>query len=208
MYTLYARDGSGNAAVEALLAEMGQDYRLEIVTKDASGAAPAAYRAINPLGQVPALGLPDGTVMTESAAIMIYLADQHGAGKLAPAQNDPLRPAYLRWMIFLAASTYTADLRFFYADRYTSAAGSAQGVREAARRDMARDYALLSDELGSKPYFLASGFSGLDIYAAMLTAWAEDLPQLFATHPNLGEHFRRVAERPLIAPIWQRNGLG
>src|SRR5688500_5618965 len=81
MYELYGRKGAGSMAVEAVLEECALPYNLSEVKRDASRMPPAEYYAVNPLGQVPALKLPDGTVMTESAAIVLYLADEHSKGK-------------------------------------------------------------------------------------------------------------------------------
>ena len=78
------------------------------------------FRALNPLGQVPALILPDGTVMTESAAIAIHLADLHPQLRLAPAKNSPERALYLRWMIYLAANIYVSDLRIYHPERISA----------------------------------------------------------------------------------------
>src|SRR3546814_13438863 len=62
--------------------------------------------AVNPLRQVPALVLPGGELMTESAAILTWLADSHPAGGLAPAPDSPLRPRFLRWMSYISAQIY------------------------------------------------------------------------------------------------------
>ena len=122
MYTLYGRPATGSAAVEALLEELGLPYRLETVAKGPDGRPSAHYLAnINPLGPVPALKLPDGSVMTESAAMMIYLADLVPGANLAPLPTHPARGQYLRVMLFLAAEIYPADLRLFYSDRYRTA---------------------------------------------------------------------------------------
>ncbi|MDP4823939.1 MAG: glutathione S-transferase N-terminal domain-containing protein, partial [Aestuariivirgaceae bacterium] len=95
MYTLYGRPATGSAAVEALLEELGLPYRLENVSKGPDGQpSPAFLATINPLGQVPALKLPDGTVITESAAIMIYLADLVPGANLAPLPTHPARAHY------------------------------------------------------------------------------------------------------------------
>ena len=72
---------------------------------------------------------------------------------------------------------------------------------------MNRDFGLLAAQIGAGPWMLANRFSALDLYAAMIISWAEDPKQLFRSHPALGGHFQRVAERPAVAPVWARNGL-
>lgn len=83
-----------------MLEEVGQPYQTEIL-----GFGPqmknSAYRAINPLGKVPALQ-HKGVTITECAAICAYLADAFADANLAPALNDPARGTYYRWMFFAA----------------------------------------------------------------------------------------------------------
>lgn len=97
MYKLFGRPGWGSALVEAQLAW----YGLVCETEDVddlfkSAGARETLRAVNPLAQVPTLVLPDGQVMTESAAITLHLADVTGSRDLVPPVAENLRPAFLR----------------------------------------------------------------------------------------------------------------
>mgnify|MGYP001617413196 FL=1 len=114
MYTLYGRKSSGSFVVEAMLAETGRRYKVIDATPGADGKTHAGLLRLNPLGQVPTLVLPEKTVMTESAAMVIYLADRHPKAGLAPARKSKQRAAYLRWMAFMAANIYPSDLRLYY----------------------------------------------------------------------------------------------
>ena len=100
MYTLYARVGSGSAVVEAVLAGCGIAFDLVDVPR--SGPAYESFLRLNPNGKVPALLLPDHSFMTESAAMVIYLADLYSEAGLAPAINSPSRAQYLRWLLYFA----------------------------------------------------------------------------------------------------------
>lgn len=82
----------------AVLDELKIEYRLREVDIEGGECETPAYRDIQPLGLVPAPGLPDGTVIFESAAMVQYLVDRHGGGRLAPAPDEPDRPAYLQWI--------------------------------------------------------------------------------------------------------------
>lgn len=206
MFTVYGRPGTGAASVEALCDEMGLLWQYETVKKDADGNNPPAFlKEINPLGQVPALRCPDGTIITESAAIMIYLADLKPG--FAPAPHAAIRARYLRLMVLLAASTYPADLRYLYADRYTTKPEEIAGISAAAAIELERDYDILAAELGGKPYFLGDVFSALDLYAGMIVTWAPDVKALFARHPNLAAHYARIKARPATAAAWARNNM-
>ena len=91
-YTVYGAPGSGSVPVEATLTLIGAPY--DLVGHDVMRpvACNPAANAVNPLHQVPVLTLPTGEIMTESAAILIYLADSYPHARLAPAVGDPRRP--------------------------------------------------------------------------------------------------------------------
>ena len=105
-YTLLANPGTGSAIVEAALELAGLPYAIEPVDPWTAGASRERLRALNPLLQVPTLLLPDGGVITESAAMVLHVADRAPAAGLAPAADDAARPAFLRWLTFLVASLY------------------------------------------------------------------------------------------------------
>mgnify|MGYP003513541254 FL=1 len=92
MFKLYARPNAGSAAVEALLAECGAAFEIIDILREPDGTVPRSFLQINPRGEVPTLRLADNSIMTESAAMMIYLADLHPAAGLAPSVTSPLRP--------------------------------------------------------------------------------------------------------------------
>lgn len=79
--------------------EVGVDYTLEYVDFSAGAHKSPALVALNPMGKLPVI-VDDGVVVTESAAIGLYLADRYAPGRLAPALDDPARGTYLRWSLF------------------------------------------------------------------------------------------------------------
>lgn len=105
-YIVHGAPGSGSVPIEAALTLIGIHY--DVVGEDV--VRDIAYNpdvlTVNPLGQVPALVLPSGEVMTESAAILIYLADRYPDAQLAPSPGDKRRPAFLRWMTYVSAAFY------------------------------------------------------------------------------------------------------
>src|ERR1700733_5319280 len=114
MYRLFGGKGWGSALPELQLGWYGLPYRLEEVDDlfESEGARQRLAR-VNPVAQLPTLVLPDGTVMTESAAITLHLADVTGSHELVPSAGDPARPRFLRWLVFLVANIYPT---FTYAD--------------------------------------------------------------------------------------------
>jgi glutathione S-transferase len=206
-YKLYARNNTGSAAVEALLALLGLPYELIEVSREPDKSIPNWYRAINPRGEVPTLILPDATLMTESAAMMIYLADLVPAAKLAPAPDAPTRATYLRWMIYMAAAPYTSDLRLYYSQRYSTDPTHANAIRDKATSDLAADFAHFAEALGEGPFILGAEMTAADIYTAMLLSWTPDMDALFTRHARLRALYEAVGRVPEVRSVWDRNGM-
>lgn len=98
MLKFYHAPWSRSSAVFWLLEELGIDYEMELVEIRAEGGAPEAYRQIQPNKKVPAI-VHDGLVVTERAAIFIYLADRFPQAGLAPSLDAPERARYLTALV-------------------------------------------------------------------------------------------------------------
>ena len=205
MFKLYSRAGSGSLVVEAILEYVGADYQLIDVKRDENKKPPAEFLAINPLGQVPVLLLPDNGIMTESAAITIYLADMYPAAKLAPAISSPRRAAYLRWLMFLAANIYMTDLEVYYSERHSTDPKHAPSIKAAAVIQMAREWQIFADAVGGGPFLFGTEMTAVDVYAAMLVDWNVEVPVFFAKHANIKRLYDRVLEVPAFKKVWVRN---
>ena len=114
MYSLFARAGWGSVLVETQLAWYGLKYQTEAVG-DLFKEPHARDQLLpaNPIAQIPTLILPDGTVMTESAAITLLLADITGRTDLVPEPSAHERAQFLRWLVFIVTNIYPT---FTYAD--------------------------------------------------------------------------------------------
>ena len=197
-FTLYGRPGSGSLAVQVALEEIGVPY--ERVWVSAEPAEVARYKELNPTGKVPALALPDGTLMFESAAILIYLALLNPDANLAPRPGTTRHAAFLQWMCFLSANVYEAVLRIDYSARY-SPRGEADAniIREQGTADFVNHIALITRSLN--PYVLGADFSIADVYLYMLASWHPDRAELNARLPALAAHSAKVAARPAVVKV-------
>ena len=207
MYRLYGRPGTGSVTIEAILEIAGAPYEFESVPRSSGDEVPQALARLNPLGQVPVLRLPDGGIMTESAAIALYLADKHPETGLAPPPASRERAGHLRWVVYLATNIYVTGLAAYYPDRYTSDQNGGKYVKSAALSRMAREWEIYAEALGDKPYILGDRMSVADIYAAMQATWNFDVPAFFKKHPNLRAMYDRVTSHPAIAKVWGRNEM-
>ncbi len=192
-YQLYGRQNAGSLAVQIVLEEIGAPYHLHWVER--TPAALEAYRRINPAGKVPALVLPDGTAVSESAAILTYLASAYPAAQLAPVVGSAAHARFLQWMVFLSANVYETALRYFYAGRYSSAGAAAEaGIQEQALQDYSRQLEAVHEVLA--PYVLGSAYSAVDPYLYMLSGWYPgDLAALHARLPRLARHTALLRQR-------------
>jgi glutathione S-transferase len=203
-YTLYSHDGSGGFAVEAALAKAGAAYKVVVVDTAKGEQNRPDFVAINPMRQVPVLTLPDGTQMTESAAIVVHLAAAFPDKGLAPKPATPAHARFLRWMFFMAANLYEGDLRYFYAERYTTDPAGAAGVKSAGAAHMKKSFAVVEEALSQDPFLCGPTLTMADVYLAMLTAWSPEP----ITSSRLQSVARVVAADPQIGPLWLRHGFG
>jgi glutathione S-transferase/GST-like protein len=202
MYQLYWSKTSGAMAPQALFEEIGAEYTKIVIDLDAEENRSPEYLAVNPMGQIPALVLPDGTLMTESAAMVLHIVDRHPEAGLAPPAGSPERATFDRWLLFMAATLYGADLRCYYADRFTTDPGGVKGVEAAAVADMGRHFAILNEALDPGPYLLGESFSAVDVYLWMLTTWHPEPERMLAENPRVAELVKRVQARPAVARVW------
>ncbi len=195
-YTLYARTNAGSLAVQIVLEEAGARYSVEWIAR--TEEALERYRRLNPAGKIPALRLPSGTVMSESAAILIYLAGAHPQAKLAPAPATGAYGTFLQWMVSLSANTYESALRYFYPERYcASGAAGAADVKAQALGDYTQHLETAGGQL--RPYLLGEEYSAADAYLYMLLGWyPEDLEVLLKRVPALARHRQLLQARPAV----------
>ena len=202
MYTLYWSADSGAFAVQAVLEELGQPYRREVMSTAAGDHRTPAFLAVNPMAQIPALRLPDGTIVTESGAMVAHLCDAHPEAGLLPAPGTSGRAEAYRWLFWLATGLYESDLRYYYPDRYTADPAGAEAVKAAALARMDHLLAIAETLIGAGPYALGERFSAVDLYLFMLVLWHPDPVAARERHPRLGELVRRVRQRPAVERIW------
>jgi glutathione S-transferase len=193
-YKLYGRQGSGSMAVQVALEEIGAPY--ERVWIPADSAQTVEWRALSPTGKVPLLALPDGTLMMESAAMLIHLSSAHPEANLAPRAGTTAHALFLQWMVFLSANVYEAALRTYYPERYSAQGeAGAPAVRERAVADFLDHLTLVSRSLG--PYVLGATYSIADVFLYMLITWFPGArPDLYAKRPALGTLAQKVSGRP------------
>lgn len=200
--TLYGVPGWGSTIAEAMLAVAGLDHDfIDVAGFDTPGPTRDRLLALNPLGQVPTLVLPDGTVMTETAAIALHLADLAPDAPLAPPPGGPDRPRFLRWLIWMVANVYPTFTYGDYPERWSKDAEGLVDSTLAWRRQL---WLQFEPEVGS-PHVLGERLSALDIYLAAMVHWRPRRPWFEANAPRVAAAADAALDHPAIAAVMNRN---
>jgi glutathione S-transferase/GST-like protein len=196
---------TGALAPQIILEEVGADYERVVIDMEKGEEMQADYLAINPRGQIPALTLPDRSVVTESAAIVLYLADAFPEKGLLPPPGSAERAQAYRWLFYAVANIYESVERLYYSDHYAADAKSAESVEHSAREYMDNAWDLLETELIDGPYLLGDQYTVIDAYLLMLTRWHEQPQTLLSRCPKLKLPCDSVRGRPAVERIWSQH---
>lgn len=203
--TVYGALGSGSVPVEAAMTLIGLDYEVvEGATWVHDEAVLARVRAVNPLVQIPAVVLPGGEILTESGAILTWLADAHPQARLGPPVGHPLRGQFLRWMTYIPASIYSM---FWVRDEPARLAGpdeQAQARVKAATAERIADCWRMMDRqiAAAGDYLLGDELSVLDLYVAVVSRWGPGRNRFYREAPGMTPIVKRVDADPRLARFW------
>lgn len=201
MYRLYGSKGCGSAAVEAALVLAGQPFETVEAASWDSGPAVEALRALNPLAQIPTLVAPDGTVLTESVAILIWLDGQHPETGLLPAE-PAARAVALRWLVFLSANAYAAISVGDYPDRWVDGEDAQDSLRKQAKARLKDYWRMLEAALGDTPYLFGPRLGALDLLATTMVHWRPGRDWFQKHCPKLMAAVRHTEQDPRLAALW------
>jgi GST-like protein len=196
-HIVYGARGTGSVPVEATLTLLELPY--EVV--EAYGDDPKLVEA-NPMRQVPALVLPNGELMTESSAILIWLADSHPEARLSPTMAAHARPAFLRWMAFVSSALYAL---YWIRDDPSRIIDDAELGKIAKARigDRFIDcWRIMERQVDPGRYILGDDLSVLDLYVTVVSRWAERRRRFYEVAPKLAAVVRRVDADPRLEQLW------
>lgn len=207
MHILYGYEGSGSAAVEAALERCGTPFRLVRAASWDEASDLDALKRVNPLALVPTLQLPDGSVMTESAAILIHLGLAYPDSALLPADASR-RAQSIRGLVHIAANAYAAVGVADYPARWCADADEDEQarVRQAARAMMHRSWEIFADQFMPGTPFLAGDRPGaLDLLAAVVSRWSGSRQHLAVHRPGFLALLERIAAHEDVARVFARH---
>ena len=206
MYTLYGSKGSGTAAIEAALAIADIPFRTVDAASWEPGSEIEELKRVNPLVQIPALVLPDGMIMTESAAILIHLGLAHPASSLLP--DDASRRAQaIRGLVYIVANCYAAIGVIDYPERWCTDADDAikERIRAGTRARLHYLWDVFADTYPAKPFLSGERLGALDLLAAVVSKWSGSRKHLQESRPAFSALLARIESEPRVAPIFARH---
>lgn len=178
-----------------MLEEVGVPYELRYVDYAAGGQKSPEILALNPMGKLPIL--TDGeVVVTESAAIGLYLADRYSMGKLAPGFDDPARGTYLRWSLFAPSVIEPGSMAKVAGWTYKEGAAG-WGTYDAMVESM-------RSALRERSFVLGDRFSMADVIFGGTIRYMLSFKML-QPEPIFEEYAARLAERPALKRANARN---
>jgi GST-like protein len=206
MLTLYGTQGSGSASVEAALEVAGLAYeRVDAASWQASPGFEALKR-VNPLAQIPTLVLDDGSVLNESAAILIHLGLAHPQSGLL-ASEAMRRAQQIRGLVYIAANCYAGIGILDYPERWYPDPDEAvrQAMQQRGRARLHELWDLFVDQFPATPWLSGERLGALDILAATVSKWSGARKHLEASRPAFSALLARIEADPRVAAVWARH---
>jgi GST-like protein len=202
-YTLYGTRGSGSAAIEIALATCKQPFERVTASSWEPQSAQRELTRLNPMRQIPTLILPDGSVLTESAAILIHLGLVFPKSGLLP-HAAAARAQAIRGLVFIAANCYSAISIGDYPERWTTATTKPahEKVRQGARRQLHRHWELFADTFPAAPYLAGKAPGALDFLAVVVSKWSGTRAHAAKVRPRFAATLRRIEAHPLVKPVF------
>ncbi len=217
MITVHHLNDSRSQRVLWLLEELGLPYEIKAYQRDATTfLAPPELKAIHPLGKSPVITDGEATV-AESGAIIEYLIDRHGNGRLRPAIGTPEFLQYRYWLHFAEGSAMSPLLMKLVFDKVASspmpffvkpiARGiSAQVLKSFVMPNIERQLDFMESELAQRPWFAGAEFSAADIQMSFPLEASAQRAGLDARRPKLHDWLRRIHARPAYKKALERGG--
>lgn len=198
---LYYAPGTIALMPYVALLESGLSFvavRVDEASKKMAGGGD--YRAVNPMGYLPALELDDGSVLLEAAAIAQYIADRDPTGKLAPPNGTVERARLQAWLNFLSSELHKGGLGpLFYK-------ALDERAKDVFRERLRARFAFLDQHLSTHKYLLGKDYSIADAGLYAMTCWTPRVRFDISAHPNLVAHHARIAERAAVREVHRIEG--
>jgi len=198
---LFYKQGACSLAPHIILRETGKDFTLESVDLMKKRLADDSdYFAINPKGQIPALLLDEGTLVTEAVVIMQYLADSAPESQLLAPTGELARYKTLEWLNFIATELHKGFTPLFRPD-------TPEEYKPVVRATLEKKLHFVNDALNGKSWIAGEQFTIADAYLYNVLRWARAVKLEMSELANIEPYMARVSARPAVAAALAAEGL-
>jgi glutathione S-transferase len=197
---LYFSPAACSLAVHIALREAGLPFDLiKVDLKTKKTADGTDYREVNPKGYVPTLRLDDGEILTEAAAILLYVADLRPETGLAPAAGTRERYRLTEWLTFVSSELHKGFGPLFH--------GAPEVWKVTVRETLAKRFSFIARHLERRSYLLGEAFTVADAYLFTVLRWAKQFDLELSRWPTLARFQDRVGSRTAVRAALAAEGL-
>lgn len=197
MLKLYYTSGTCALASHIALREAGADFELRPVDFATAEQRTPAYKQVNPKGRVPALETDHG-VITETPAILTFIAQTHPGAKLAPFGDAFAFARMQSFASYLCATVHVAHAHSRRGERWADDAAAIAEMKRKAPEVMAQCFALIEESLFVGPWVLGDDYCVVDPYLYTLTSWLPYHQIDVAQFPKVQAHYKNMSIRPAV----------
>jgi len=197
MLKLYYAPGTIALASHIALEEAGADYAAERLNFNINQQNSLDYLAINPKGRVPSL-LTDRGILTETPAILAYIAQSFPKAKLAPS-DDPFAFAQVQsFNSYLCSTVHVAHAHGRRGTRWAAEESSFADMKRVVPKSVGACFALIERQMLRGPWVMGDSYTICDPYLFTISQWLEGDGVDIASTPKVADHFKRMVERPAV----------
>lgn len=166
----------------------------------------AELEAVNPLGAVPTLEV-EGKVITQSAAIMEFIADSNPDSKLLPKPGSVERAQVLAWVSFISSDFQKAFGPFFRADEMTSSESAREELKVFAKKNVEKYLDHIEKSLAGQQYLVGKSFTIADAHMFVAGGWCKWIGIKISSRRNFSDYLHRTFERPAVQKVLKAEGM-
>lgn len=197
MNTFYFSPGSCALASHIALAESGLPYQVKKLNFAEGEQRSEAYLAINPKGRVPAL-VTDKGVVTETVAILGYIAQAAPEARLAPLADPFLFAKMQAFNAYMASTVHVAHAHGRRGYRWADQETSFEDMKNKLPQVMGECFRIIEDGMLEGPYVLGEHYATADPYLFLMSGWLKSDRVEIADFPRVHAHYRMMLERPAV----------
>lgn len=198
---LYYSPGTCSLASHIALYETGLPFEIDRLIKTTKMTVGGEdFMQINPKGYVPTIKLDDGSILTEGAAVLQYIADQKPDSGLAPKAGTMERYRLQEWLTFISSEIHKSFSPLFNKD-------ASEDVKNYARNMLSKRLVYAETQLANKPYLMGDHFTVADAYFFVVMGWSNHVGYDLSPFPRIQEYLARIAARPAVQAAMKAEGL-